>query len=405
MKVLFANNLYAPNVRGGAERAIQNLAEALVRRGDEAVVASTVSSGAPSERVINGVKAMYVPIANLYWPFDRIVRSSARRKLWHAADAYNPAMKHLIGRIISEERPDLVHSSNLQGISVGVWHAARAEGVPIVHTLQDYYLTCGRCSRYRNGRTCERTCWDCMPLFLARRRASEAVSAVVGVSRYILEHHRRLGLFSNANSTSVIPHESPAVPAMERPALPANAPVAFGYFGRLVPEKGIETLIDVFTARPAGEGRLFIGGEGEDAYSGELHRRAARRNARDISFLGWIEPADFFPQVDVLVLPSLWQEPLARVIPEAFSYGVPVIGSVRGGIPELVKDGLNGLLFDPDEPGALAAAIDRLREDRALLRGLSINAARSARENSLERILGEYDEAYAKALADRRKAI
>lgn len=398
MRLLFVNSLYTPNVRGGAERSIQSLAEAFTARGHQATVASTVARDAGGERIVNGVKAVYLPIANLHWPFDRLLRPPARRKLWHLADAYNPGMKVEIGRVIRDERPDLVHTSNLQGISVAAWHAARAAGVPILHTLQDYYLTCGRCSRYRAGRTCESTCWDCLPLMVARRRASGAVSGVVGVSRYILDHHLRLGLFTNARFSSVIPHESPPVVGRESGS-DAEAPLTFGYLGRLVPEKGLERLIDAFTARKSHGSRLLIAGVGEEGYSRELSRRAANHGQDNIDFSGWIDPPKFFRRVDALVLPSLWQEPLARVTLEAFAHGVPVVGSRRGGIPEAVKDGLNGLLFDPEEAGALVGAIDRVARDRALLRRLSENALQSARENSLDHIVNAYDDAYRQVLA------
>ena len=402
MRLLFVNSLYTPNIRGGAERSIQSLAEAFAARGHDVIVASTVARDAGAERIVNGVRAVYLPIANLHWPFDRLLRAPARRKLWHLADAYNPGMKMEIGRIIRNRRPDLVHTSNLQGISVAAWHAARAARVPILHTLQDYYLTCGRCSRYRAGRTCERTCWDCLPLMVARRRACGAVSGVVGVSRYILEHHLRLGLFAKAQLSAVIPHESPSAAGVER-KYDGDAPLTFGYLGRLVPEKGLERLIDAFIAQKTDGSRLLISGVGEERYSRELSRRAANNGRSNIRFSGWIEPKEFFRQVDVLVLPSLWQEPFARVTLEAGAHAVPVVASRRGGIPEKVKDGFNGLLFEPDEPEALVRAMDGLARDRPLLRRLSQNALQQALENSLDQIVTAYDNAYRQVLAPAAK--
>ena len=408
MKILFVNSLYAPNVRGGAERSVQSLAEALVERGHQAVVACTVARAEAGESIVNGVKVLYLPIANLHWPFDHLARSPARRKLWHLADTYNPAMRAHIDCAIRAERPDLVHTHNLQGISVGAWYAAAARNLPIIHTTQDYYLTCARCSRFRRGRTCRRTCWDCLPFMFARRRASAAVSGVVGVSRYILEHHRRLRMFPNASIAAVIPADCPAIAERPRSTTADGAPLTFGYFGRLVPEKGIERLIDAFTAQKTDGSRLLIAGNGEDGYSRDLSRRAAAKGCDSIDFTGWIDPQEFFRRVDVLVLPSLWQEPLARVTLEAGAHGVPVVGSRRGGIPEQVKDGVNGLLFDPDEHGALIRAIDRLARDRALLDRLSQNALQGAREHSLDHIVNAYDHAYRQVLAaapqsDRRQ--
>src|SRR5262245_36411571 len=187
------NTLYHPHVGGGAERSVQILAETLVAQHTEVVVVSTVSSEAPTTNVLNGVKVVSLPIANLYWPFDRIERSRLRRKLWHVIDLYNPAMKSAVARLIHQERPTILHTNNLQAISVAAWRAARKAQVPVLHTLRDYYLTCARCLRYRNGRLCGRTCGTCLPFLLVRKRVSAAVTGVVGNSRAIHDHHRELG--------------------------------------------------------------------------------------------------------------------------------------------------------------------------------------------------------------------
>ena len=401
MKILFANALYEPNVLGGAERAVQNLAEGLAALGNDIVVASTVGDERGSVRTIRGVKVVYLPIANLHWPYDRVPRSSARRKLWHLADIYNPAMKTRLRRLIRDESPDIIHTSSLQGISVSAWRAAAAERIPVLHTLQDYYLTCGRCTRYHNGRTCERTCWDCLPLLIARRRASACVSAVVGISRYILRHHQDHGLFPAPSFGDVISHDSPTVETPMR-VRPAGRPLTFGYFGRIVPEKGIEQLIDAFHQSNSKGSRLLIAGDGDERHKRDLQERQSHGRNRDaMRFLGWIAPAEFFRQVDVLVLPSLWQEPLARVIMEANAHGIPVIGSVRGGIPEAIEDGVTGLLFEPDEPGALRAAIDRMLRDPSLVDKIGENARRRARDYATGHIVTKYLNAYSRVLAAR----
>jgi glycosyltransferase involved in cell wall biosynthesis len=70
-----------------------------------------------------------------------------------------------------------------------------------------------------------------------------------------------------------------------------------------------------------------------------------------------MSPAAFYESVDVTVVPSLWHEPLARVIFESFAHGVPVLASARGGSPELVVPGRTGWLFNPSEEGALARSL------------------------------------------------
>ena len=86
MKVLIVSSLYHPNIVGGAEKVAQNLAEGLVARGHEAVVA-TVSARKHSEVVsVNGVRVYYVPVKNLYFMTQNNGRSDAVKALWHGLD-------------------------------------------------------------------------------------------------------------------------------------------------------------------------------------------------------------------------------------------------------------------------------------------------------------------------------
>jgi len=398
VKILILNTLYTPHVLGGAERSVQNLAEALVEQDIEVVVASTVGRGRAAANVINGVKAVYLPISNLYWPFDGAARAPTLRKLWHLIDIYDPGMQAGLARLIRDERPSILHTNNLQGISVAAWHAARAARVPILHTLRDYYLTCARCSRYRHGKNCERTCWSCLPSFLARRQASAAVTGVVGVSRFILDHHRKTGLFANASFHTVIPHGVSPAPVANRPSTSAPR-LTFGYLGRLIPAKGIEMLLDAFAARRPGGWELLIAGEGDEDYRHSLRQRHAKLvNRNAIRFLDWMDSAEFFAQVDIVIVPSRWQEPSARVIVEAAAHGVAVVAARSGGTPEQIEDGVTGLLFDPDDPTMLGNLIDRVLQEPALSRRLGQNARSRVKERTLERVCAEYRKAYQAAL-------
>ena len=378
MKILLLNTLYAPNLHGGAERSVQQLAEELTRHGVDAVVASTGGerNQAGDARRINGVKVVYLPIANLYWPFDRDTRSPGQRKLWHLADIYNPVMKAAVTRLIEDERPDVVHTNNLQGISVSAWHAAKAARVPILHTLRDYYLTCGRCSRYRDGENCERTCWDCLPLMLARRRASALVDGVVGVSRFIRDHHDRLGFFRHARVHRVIYHFTAPTRTTDKPA--AKARLRFGYLGRLTPAKGLDVMLDAFARQTRSDWELCVAGEGDEAYTTSLRARYAEMEHRGVvRFVGAVDGAEFLAQIDVAVVPSSWNEPLARVIGEAYAAGVPVIASRSGGIPEIVQDAVNGRLFDCGDAAAMSHLVAEFLDDPMQSRRLGENARRS----------------------------
>lgn len=98
------------------------------------------------------------------------------------------------------------------------------------------------------------------------------------------------------------------------------------------------------------------------------------------------EVANIFKEIDVLVAPSIWQENSPLVIQEAFLSKTPVIASRIGGIPELIKDKENGLLFEPGNPDDLYDKMNILINDPHLIKRLKdgIIPPKSIQENALE---------------------
>lgn len=144
------------------------------------------------------------------------------------------------------------------------------------------------------------------------------------------------------------------------------------YFGRLVSEKGIGVLLEAITRQHSAAG-LALAGEGP-LRAGLEARLAQWTHPCRVELLGHLPQArlrDVLSRAEAVVVPSTWAEPLGLVVLEAFACGVPVIASAVGGIPEMIADGETGLLVPGGDAGALAAAIDRLLGDRALLRRMA----------------------------------
>lgn len=143
------------------------------------------------------------------------------------------------------------------------------------------------------------------------------------------------------------------------------------YAGRLTPEKGIETAIDAIAILAQRQGirnlHLTIAGSGNDDYEKQLKDIVERWQLSGmVSFLGKVpydEMAALYQKMDVLILPSIWPEPLARVILEAWFFGLVVVASDSGGNKELIQDGENGLLFPTSDSQALANLIAGLQQD------------------------------------------
>jgi glycosyltransferase involved in cell wall biosynthesis len=158
--------------------------------------------------------------------------------------------------------------------------------------------------------------------------------------------------------------------------------------GRLSKEKAHGDLIEAFralqTTNPTLSYRLVIVGDGPERANWETAARASGQNDR-ITFAGQVSNVQpFYAAADVFVLPS-HSEGSPNVLLEAMSAEVPIVATAVGGVPEIVADEESALLVPPNNPPALAAAIDRVLEDSALAQRLTtVASALVAREHSPE---------------------
>jgi glycosyltransferase involved in cell wall biosynthesis len=403
MRILIANTLYAtpkkPKIVGGAEVSVRNLAEALAARGHEVMcIRASAPDESASREEVNGVTVVSLPTRNGYWPFDGSRRSHLRRLLWHWRDDMGAEPSETVATMRGFA-PDVVHTNSLAGLTHGVWSVADRLGIPITHTLRDYYLVCPRATRFRNGQRCARSCTSCRFLTSRRRDRSSSVKAAVGNSRATLEIHLSEGLFSRAITRTALPNIADPS-ASEGGRAPRGSAVVFGYIGRFSDEKGVHLLARAFRGAP-GNCELVLAGAIQPDVAGEIQRLAGR----PVTLLGFVDPEAFFRSVDVVVVPSLWDEPLPRAILDAQSHGLPVIGSKRGGIPEALGNLAAGWLFEPDLDGDLAALMTAVASDPAAL-GDKGTAARSlSRRFRATEVCGGYEEVYRSTITKGDRAM
>tara|TARA_R110000868_G_scaffold410179_2_gene697478 strand:- start:3016 stop:4212 length:1197 start_codon:yes stop_codon:yes gene_type:complete len=391
MHILMVSALFptpaVPKAFGGAEIVARRLADALVERGAKITVVRTSEPGTVvTEEEAEGMRVISLPIRNSYSPFGAVrEHGTATKLLWHARDDFGTSAE--MYKLLGEEKPDVVHTHNIGALSTGVWRAARLARVPLVHTLHDYYLLCPRTTRFRDGVVCVRPCTDCRLLTYRRRANAHAVRDVVGVSRAVLQPHIDRGLFAAARH-----HVVPNIIQPEFSALPhpVSSPVTFGFLGRITIEKGVERLAEAFGAMNS-DARLVFGGRIDDAMRGRL---LAQAGGKAIDFLGFVSPTDFFRTIDVLVVPSIWDDPLPTVILEAQTAGVPAIGSRRGGIGEAIGGDAAGWTFDPDAPGSLRALLDCIANNPAAIRARAAATHSAAARFRAEVIAAQYGAVY-----------
>jgi glycosyltransferase involved in cell wall biosynthesis len=143
--------------------------------------------------------------------------------------------------------------------------------------------------------------------------------------------------------------------------------LAIGYIGRLVPEKGVDTLLEALAQNRGERWHLVLAGEGPERERLE-QRAAALRLASRIRWAGALPPDQvtrLWPELDVLVLPSKttpqWSEPVAHVLVEAMAHEVAVVGSDSGVIPEVIGNG--GVVFPAGDAAALAQSLRRIGQE------------------------------------------
>ena len=378
MKILFLHSLADSKLGGGAEMTVWTLMRGMRNAGHECVLLATSDKPGLQRTEREGITVWTASIRNIYWPFHKKRPAVPLRLLWHALDSYNPWMQGYLREVVAHEKPDIASLHNLPGWSAASWATLAHLGVPTVQVLHDYYTICPKATMYKRGRNCSGQCAGCAVFHLPHRRLSRKVRAVVGVSRFVLERHQSLGYFAGVPVQRVI-HNARDPHALGIDGTPKPEPhtgFRFGYIGQLGVYKGVDLLMDAFLAADLPDVELWIAGSGKQAY--EEYLRSKTHDAR-IRFLGRVEARDFYPKVDAVVVPSLWNDNLPGVVFESLSFGKPVIGSRRGGIPEMIRDGENGLLFEPDVPSELIGCLRRIHNDVALRTSLRANARPSSR--------------------------
>jgi glycosyltransferase involved in cell wall biosynthesis len=97
-----------------------------------------------------------------------------------------------------------------------------------------------------------------------------------------------------------------------------------------------------------------------------------------------------YRSIDLLVVPSLWEEPLATTVLEAYMHGIPVIVSRRGGLPEMVDEGRTGFVYEPLEAGGLRQAVDMVLRNPLIVQDMRPLVLEKARDFALENMKTKY---------------
>lgn len=365
LKVLF---LVTADDIGGMQRVVIGLAR---QYGTLGWLAKSVFPHSPKRELL------------LAWAQRQGVTAEATPALLNAADSHTVRSMLALGRYVRKLRPDVVnlhYGDNF--ISLKDVIAVRLSGpyrcVITVHHPSPWNAD--------NARKRLMTC--------IAARLSHAVIVVSQATRDVI-----LAAGVPARKIHLIPpglQDPGTTPARDearrRLRLPQDGFVVAS-LARLVPHKGIADLIEAVSRLPDPQKKVIVAIAGDGPERGSLTALASRLGVHVI-FLGAVpDTADLYASADVFVLPS-YLEGFGLVYVEAAFHGVPSIGTNVGGVPDAIVDGETGLLVSPGDHDAIAAAIQRLRDDHDLLQRLGRAAQLRARTEFTEARMAER---YAKA--------
>ncbi|WP_264032498.1 glycosyltransferase family 4 protein [Cellulosimicrobium sp. SH8] len=177
---------------------------------------------------------------------------------------------------------------------------------------------------------------------------------------------------------------------------PVREPVVVAV-GRIEHVKGFDLLVDAFASSALRDrARLVVVGDGSEAAA--LRRRVASAGLTDrVELPGRLDPAEVAARLaaaDVVVVPSR-ADAAPLVVLEAWRSGRPLVATVRGGPPEIVSDGVDGVLVDPQDTQALAAAVLGLLDDPERAERIGAAGRRRVEDFTWERVVDRYEELYA----------
>lgn len=294
-------------------------------------------------------------------------------KIARAAGAiYSREASRRMRGLLALTRPSVAHAHNIyHHLSPSILVELRRRNIPVVLTLHDLKLVCPAYKMHTQGAICESCRGGALRNVVKNRciKNSTSMSALVWLESTV---HKSLGLYSRTVTRFVTPSRffltkfaewgvdtthfahipnSVDVDAMTPEGEPGNA---FVYLGRLVPEKGVATLIK---AAAQARVRLRIVGTGPE--EADMRRLAAELGA-EVEFTGYLSGAALRSAISsarAVVVPSEWYENAPVSVMEASALARPVIGANIGGIPELIRAGDTGFVFTSGSVDSLAQVL------------------------------------------------
>jgi glycosyltransferase involved in cell wall biosynthesis len=350
MRILLVHNRYRSAAPSGENRVVDQEGEALIAQGHE-----VIRFGGSSDEIAQ-------------WSVAKKASLPART-IW-SRETYRD-----LRTVLREQRPEVVHIHNtFPLLSAAALYACRDARVPVVATIHNYRLACANGAFFRNGAICH-DCADGLPVravlhgcYRGSRAATVPVALSMGVHRQAWKSLVSAYIFISASQRDLLRGSGLAsdrvfvrhnlIPRRDRPPTARTPTVVFA--GRLDEAKGVLLLMRGWDwyLRESGEPGLNLVIVGGGPLGDQVSAWASTRPSVELTgTVSGDRCAELISRARAVLLPSAWEETFGLVAVEAMAAAVPPIAAGHGSFTELITPGVDGVLFNPNDPTALGLAI------------------------------------------------
>ena len=344
MKICLINNIYREDPKTGSEAIARAMVDGLRKKNQVFVI--TAATDHVADKTVYEIKSLYKKLPKIIFSI---------RLIWHLFDSVD-ALKYLkIKKILLKEKPDLIITHNLKGLSLLLPCLFKRLGIKYIHVLHDIQLIYPSGLIYYGKESVLDYPWTKLYIFFSRY-LMQSPDIVISPSNWLMNMHLKRKFFKNSD-----------ILILPNPALFSNSEKISGqenekfdilFIGPFSLSKGalfaLRSFIDL--AEKNKDSRLIMVGHGPD-YNEAKKIAKNQKNIKLIFDDSHKKIISLMKEANCLVVPSLCYENSPTVIYEAASFGLPVIASRIGGITELIH-GLGGLLFEPGSKEDLIKKIE-----------------------------------------------
>lgn len=386
MKILMINKFLYPN--GGSESYIFRLGEYLEKIGHEVQYFGMEHDG----RCVGNNANQYTSqmdfhngsmLSKITYPIKTIYSSEARKKIRKVLDDFSPDVCHL-NNFNYQLTPSVI-------LEIKKWEKDTGKKCKIIYTAHDYQLVCPNhmCRTVTDNVNCE-ACFGNKFVNCAKKKCihGSTVKSIIGMTEAYYWNSNKVYknidtiiccsnfMKSKLDSNPIFKSKTIALHNFVNPVScdKKNEKKYVLYFGRYAEEKGVHTLLKVCQQLPnikfifAGSGPL------EDDLNGI-------KNVENVGFKTGNDLNELISGAAFSIYPSEWYENCPFSVMESQMFGTPVIGANIGGIPELIKNGETGELFESGNESDLSEKIQKLWNDEELLKSYSANCKNTKFDN------------------------